>query len=53
MVEKLIHLNLDLRQEMRKQKNWALADQIRDRLKEIGIALEDRADGATGWSKEK
>jgi cysteinyl-tRNA synthetase len=53
MVEKLIHLNLDLRQEMRKQKNWALADQIRDRLKEIGIVLEDRADGATGWSKEK
>jgi cysteinyl-tRNA synthetase len=53
MVEKLIHLNLDLRQEMRKQKNWAVADQIRDRLKEIGIVLEDRADGATGWSKEK
>ena len=53
MVEKLINLNLELRQEMRRQKNWTLADQIRDRLKEIGIVLEDRADGATGWSKEK
>jgi cysteinyl-tRNA synthetase len=53
MVEKLINLNLNLRQEMRRQKNWAMADQIRDKLKEIGIALEDRPDGTAAWSKEK
>ena len=29
------------RQEARKAKNWALADEIRDNLKQRGIILED------------
>jgi cysteinyl-tRNA synthetase len=53
LVEKLISINLDLRQEFRKQKNWAMADQVREELKKIGIILEDRPDGTTAWSKEK
>lgn len=53
MVEKLINVKLELRRRLREQKNWAMADQIRDELKKIGIILEDRPDGSTGWSREK
>jgi cysteinyl-tRNA synthetase len=44
----LMQLLLDLRAEARKAKNFALADQIRKRLGEIGVTLEDRQ-GGTGW----
>ena len=33
------------RQQARKDKNWKLADEIRDRLKEMGITLEDTPQG--------
>jgi cysteinyl-tRNA synthetase len=36
------------REKARAEKKWALADQIRDRLKDIGVVLEDRPDG-TAW----
>ncbi len=36
------------RQEARKKKNWKEADAIRDRLKEMGIILEDTPQG-TKW----
>jgi cysteinyl-tRNA synthetase len=41
----LIDLLIDLRAEARASKAWDRADQIRDRLAEIGVVLEDRADG--------
>jgi cysteinyl-tRNA synthetase len=44
----LMKLLIDLRNEARKSKNYALGDQIRNRLKELSITLEDRA-GETGW----
>ena len=44
----LIRLLLDLRSEARERKNWATADQIRQSLGDLGITLEDRADG-TLW----
>jgi len=44
-LEKVMAILLDIRQEARKQKNWALADDIRHRLQDIGITLEDTADG--------
>jgi cysteinyl-tRNA synthetase len=37
----------DLRMEQRLAKNYALADLIRDRLKEIGVEIQDTSDGAT------
>ncbi|APC85359.1 cysteine--tRNA ligase [Clostridium botulinum] len=40
-IEKLI----EERQKARKEKNWALADKIRDNLKERGIVLEDTTQG--------
>lgn len=35
----------------RKEKNWAEADRIRDQLKEMGIVLEDTAQGVK-WHRE-
>ncbi|MFW3145855.1 MAG: cysteine--tRNA ligase [Thermoplasmatota archaeon] len=41
LAEGLVQLLIDLRTEARNRKDWATADIIRDRLKELGIALED------------
>ncbi len=43
-----IDLLLEVRQEMRKARQFAVADMIRNRLGEMGITVEDRADG-TAW----
>ena len=45
--DKFIALLVEVRSEARKQKNWALSDLIRDRLKELGVAIEDSKDGTT------
>ena len=42
---------IEKRNEARKNKDWALADKIRDDLKAQGIILKDTANGVT-WSKE-
>ncbi len=41
---------VDLRKELRKRKQYDLADMIRDRLSEAGYIIEDSADGAK-WKK--
>ena len=41
----LIRLLIDLRNQARQAKNWALADQIRDELGRMGIVLKDGKDG--------
>ncbi len=43
----LIRLLIDVRANARDQKDWATSDKVRDQLKELGIILEDRADGTT------
>jgi len=48
LVGGLMQLLLDLRADARKAKNFAVADQIRKRLTELGVTLEDRP-GGTGW----
>ena len=45
--DKFIALLVEVRAEMRKQKLWAMSDLIRDRLKELGVAIEDSKDGTT------
>ena len=45
---KLMDLIINIRQEARKEKNWALADKIRDELKEAGVILEDTPNGVRG-----
>jgi len=47
-IEKLI----EQRQQARKDKDWALADKIRDDLKARGIVLEDTPQGVR-WKKEQ
>jgi len=45
--DSFIDLLLDVRQELRAQKLWALSDQIRDQLAELGVIIEDSREGAT------
>ncbi|RME72335.1 MAG: cysteine--tRNA ligase [Chloroflexi bacterium] len=47
LTEELIQLLVDLRTAARKNRDFATADAIRDRLAEIGVVLEDRPDGTT------
>ena len=48
LVDGLVNILIHLRQQARANKDWTTADTIRDRLTELGIALEDRPDG-TIW----
>lgn len=44
----LVRMLIDMRQEYRRSREWAKADAIRDRLAQMGIALEDGPEG-TRW----
>ena len=46
----IMQLLIELRQSARANKDFATSDTIRDRLAEVGVALEDRA-GGTEWSQ--
>lgn len=46
--EPFIELLIQVREELRSQKQWELADLVRDRLSDLGIALEDNKEG-TYW----
>jgi cysteinyl-tRNA synthetase len=49
--DKFIDLLVEVRSEARAQKLWALSDMIRDKLKELGVTIEDSKDGTTWrWS---
>ena len=43
----VVALLIDLRNEARENKNWALSDQIRDELMALGIQLKDGKEGTT------
>ncbi|HKJ32824.1 MAG TPA: DALR domain-containing protein, partial [Balneolales bacterium] len=45
LLDNIINMLIDIRQDARKNKNWQLADNIRDRLAEIGVLLEDTPQG--------
>jgi len=42
-----INLLVELRTEMRNQKLWALSDQVRNRLEEMGVIIEDSKAGSS------
>jgi cysteinyl-tRNA synthetase len=48
LVDELVRLLIEIRQEAREARNWARADAIRDRLAEVGVQLEDGSEG-TRW----
>lgn len=50
LVDNLMKIILELRQDARAMKNWTLADKIRDELKAAGIIVEDTPQGAV-WKK--
>jgi cysteinyl-tRNA synthetase len=43
-----INLLIELRSDLRKQKQFAMADQVRNRLLDLAVILEDSKEG-TGW----
>ncbi len=51
--EKLIDLIVRVRAELRRRKDYSLADQIRAELAALGIRLLDYPDGRTVWKREK
>jgi cysteinyl-tRNA synthetase len=51
LVGDLMDLVLHLRAELRKAKNFALADEIRTRLTSLNVVLEDRPGGQTTWKR--
>lgn len=40
--DELVSILVDVREELRKEKNYKLSDEIRNRLRDIGINLEDK-----------
>ncbi len=42
-----IELLLELRQKLREQKNFELSDEIRDKLSDLGVVIEDTSQGST------
>ena len=47
----LVEMLIAMRQDARKNKNYALADELRNKLNEIGIVLQDTPQGVK-WSKQ-
>jgi cysteinyl-tRNA synthetase len=45
--DKFVNLLVEVRSEVRKQKLWALSDQIRDKMIELGVMIEDSKEGTT------
>lgn len=43
----VVKMLIEMRNQARVDKNWALSDQIRDQLSALGIQLKDGADGTT------
>jgi cysteinyl-tRNA synthetase len=48
LLDGVVRLLIDMRREARQARDWARADAIRNHLAELGIALEDGAEG-TRW----
>jgi cysteinyl-tRNA synthetase len=51
LTSKLINLIVDLRQDAKSRKEWEVSDNIRKTLKDLGIIIKDRKDGAE-WERE-
>lgn len=49
IAEELIDFLLDMRWQAKTEKNWVVADKIRNKLLEIGVKIEDKKDKST-WS---
>ena len=52
LLDGLVRMLIDIRQEARQARNWAQADAIRDRLAALGVTLEDGPEG-TRWRQSR
>jgi cysteinyl-tRNA synthetase len=52
-IEPFVDLLLETRRKLREVKQWALADELRDRLKSLGVVVEDRPGGESTWRLER
>lgn len=46
-LEGVLHMVIDIRKQVRDNKDWAMSDQIRDELKKLGIQLKDSKEGTS------
>ena len=51
VTDKLMDLILEIRQDAKTNKNWAVADMIRNKLTDAGIVVKDTKEGAE-WEKK-
>lgn len=51
LTSELINIIVDLRQDAKNRKEWEVSDKIRQTLKNLGIIIKDRKDGAD-WERE-
>jgi cysteinyl-tRNA synthetase len=52
VADPFVELLISIRADLRKGKQWQLADEIRFRLNELGVVLEDAPQGTT-WKHER
>jgi len=52
-IDAIVQILIDVRAALRKEKNFALADEIRNRLQQINIELKDTPQGTVWEFKEK
>ena len=48
-IDPYVDLLLDVRRKLRDLKEWTLADEIRTRLADLGVTVEDRPGGESTW----
>ncbi|MBN2180999.1 MAG: cysteine--tRNA ligase [Sedimentisphaerales bacterium] len=51
LMNKLVNVLIEQRNEARRQKDYTRADELRNKLDDIGIALEDKSEGTTWRTK--
>ena len=49
MEKSLISLLLEVRRQLRRRKMWDLSDEIRSRLRDLGVRVEDRGEESVWW----
>jgi cysteinyl-tRNA synthetase len=52
-IEPFVNLLLDLRKKLREARQWTLADEVRDRLKDLAVIVEDKPNGESTWRLER
>ncbi|MEM2272625.1 MAG: cysteine--tRNA ligase [Candidatus Bathyarchaeia archaeon] len=52
LINSLVGIILEVRQEMRRRREWKISDEIRDRLQKLGFIIEDTPQGTRWQLKE-